>query len=346
MNVRGAKWWLLGTWIVTGAGIGCGSDRQSKDGAIAGSSDGGSDAGSADEQLGGSAGDVELPSMGGVAAGGRTGAGAGAPSVAPQLNLFLGAPCQSDAQCGVGLQCLQPDTVSLSIGGPPNGLCTVACSTNSTCEQISPSAGCYQPNDQGYCIEACNPGEPKAGISKCHGRTDFACAPFSMGSTFLCVPLCTADAQCGHGLHCDPKSGECVQQVATGEPPGSPCDPSAANDPCQGFCLQTSEGSGVCAELCVAEQPCLYEDGTPHGACFGQFASQATFGPGDIGFCDPNCMCSDDCLSPDDRCRAWGDTALEIRFGAKGLCYPDLAGRPELTCSGATGEAGAAGASQ
>jgi hypothetical protein len=186
---------------------------------------------------------------------------------------------------------------------------------------------------------------PLLGTMKCHQRTDFACAPFLESTAFLCIPACVSDEQCGHGLNCNPRDGECTAGKPSGSASGEPCDPTGRIDPCRGFCLGTSTSdmhAGICAEVCAGEQPCMVVDGKPHGGCYGQFASQSDFGIGDIGYCNANCNCTTDCPIPGDLCRAWSDPTLEQEFGAPGLCYPILTGSPELGCS-TGGEGGGGG---
>src|SRR5688572_11779915 len=86
--------------------------------------------------------------------GGSSGTGAGK----------LGQACVNDTECGTtGLTCLENDEISGS--GPPKGLCTTPCTSDTVCSELAPGAFCIEfPDGEGYCIESCTlgiNGEPK-----------------------------------------------------------------------------------------------------------------------------------------------------------------------------------------
>jgi len=298
-----------------------------------------------------SAGGGGLVGYAGGSGSGSAGDAARAGSDPGQSSTALGQACTRDSDCKTGLICLTADNPALSGGGPPKGLCTTPCTTSAVCEALLPGAAC----EVGYCLEACSLGSPDITTAKCHNRAELACRPFENGAKTLCAPACVQDSQCGTNLFCDPGSGTCVASEPSGDPPGTPCDPRKDPSSCRGFCLVTSStdaSAGVCAELCAGTLPCGYSHGHAGGGCFGQFASEPTFGVRDLGYCEANCACSNDCSIPGDSCRAWSEKEqpLAEMFGARGLCYPTVELSSELTaCSdgGAAGDSagGASGAS-
>ncbi len=167
-----------------------------------------------------------------------------------------GAMCSDETACGA-LQC---DT---DIAG---GYCWNECteSNSATCEQAQcggRGATCLSLGDGAdafsFCAASCNPtarsGNPgacRAG-TVCTGwwYTHDGAEPDDTG----CEYFCQSDAQCGAGLHCNPRTGECGEDPVptTGRMDGEPCDPSAATDPCRGICFQETDDShqGLCGSL-------------------------------------------------------------------------------------------------
>ena len=300
---------------------------------------------------GGSGGNAGGGIIGGKAgAVGRAGSDAGVSAGAT----MLGATCGTDADCGTGLTCLTVDGGKLGGSSPAGGLCSLACTSDADCDPLQTGAGCvnFGTTDapEAYCLQSCEQGEPADLNSKCNGRPDVACAALSDTSTF-CVPLCRADAECGTGMYCEPGSGLCGKTKPSGLPVGTACDPSATTDPCEGFCITTSDTgvtpvTGTCVQFCSGELPCMYSnDATPKpgGLCIGALSDN--FGSLDLGICRPNCACPSDCTFPGDMCRAWSSNAteqqLKTALGADGLCYPNVTDSVALDC----GEGGAGGVS-
>jgi hypothetical protein len=150
----------------------------------------------------------------------------------------------------------------------------------------------------------------------------------------------------------------CTKTKPTGDPVGAACTPAVkdsagmtvpGSDNCEGFCIRTTAdgvtpAKGVCAEFCAGFLPCGYQGDKPGGLCAGQFSDN--FGLLDLGYCLPNCGCTDDCPFPGDMCRAWAadQQSFVTALGAPGLCAPEVTGSVELTqCTGG-GEGGAGGA--
>jgi len=247
-------------------------------------------------------------------------------------------------------------------GGPANGMCTRACTPGgSECDKLKAGADCFNfgtdAAPQGYCLDACEQGTPVDVQSKCAGRSDFVCADLGQVTTMaFCVPHCQSDAQCGSGLYCDKSSllGLCSTAKPAGDPMGSPCNPSAAVNTCEGYCTRTSADgatpvTGACVELCSGGSPCMYPSGSspsPGGFCGGALSD--AFGVIDLGYCLANCSCTSDCKLDNDLCRKWpaADADLASELGAPGVCYPTVAQSVELSCAkgGAGGAGGGAGA--
>lgn len=345
--MNSSRAWLgLGVLTLCGVGLStasCGSDETV--GGAAGAGGG--------IISGGSAG-----SSGGV---GRSGTGGDDGGV---TTTFLGQACVNDAECGgAPLICLHPADPAWGTGGPPQGLCTVQCSQNSTCDALSPGAGCFKPGADGYCLEGCVIGTAGA-TNKCHNRGEFACTEFTAGQdpntgqpfiVDLCAPGCNGDLDCGGGTYCDPDSGMCVKTPKAGDPEGTPCDPNGVNT-CKGLCLQLADANGptnmaVCADRCTTGSPCLYDSSSkPHGACFGPFALSdplAQSDIGDFGWCVETCNCDANCNFPGDKCDAWQGTAQQVTaltqaFNGKGMCVPTPTSEI-TTCTGAGGTSGSGG---
>ena len=227
-------------------------------------------------------------SGGAVITGGSTGKGGTGGTTTTSA---LGEPCTGDADCGGdGLICLLSNGLP-SGDGPPNGLCTLACTADDQCLEFANDAFCVGFEEDAnmmpisYCILACTGGQ--AGAPKCRTRDDFACGILDvMPTTQSCVdtndcgvnqvcfatnegdpevcqdmltacrPTCRADADCASGQFCDFASGFCVAEEPPGLPIGSVCDPTlpAEQDECNGFCLATDDTNteGTCAAFCSA----------------------------------------------------------------------------------------------
>ena len=244
----------------------------------------------------------------------------------------------------------------LGSGGPSAGMCTLACTTPDECDALQAGAACLdfgtKEAPKQYCVAACQQGGDASILAtKCQGRPDFACVDLRDTKTStvpdpFCLPLCVSDEVCGTGLYCNKGSGLCQKaKPPAGDPVGTPCDPKAATDTCDGFCIRTSADNvtpvtGLCTEFCSGLFDCQYNGTTPGGLCGGPLSD--TFGILDLGYCLPSCGCTSECKFPGDVCRKWLDaeSTLAADLGSDGLCYPQLSGSVALDC----GEGGAAGA--
>lgn len=286
---------------------------------------------------------------------------------AGQPTANFGRPCERAEDCGVDLLCLTSASHTLSRGGPPGGLCTVACNQDpSICGMHAEDARCVNFGSTSYCLEVCDYGSTRPGAfdaAKCHGRTDFACTPswVSTGQACssveeceigercdgtclrdvpTCMPRCNSDTDCG-GEYCDPRSGECVAGLPSGRRLAERCNVSMEQDPCRGSCgmIERSEG-GRCDEACTlgAYPSCGVVPEPPNVGCAIPVNEKAGFG--DLGYCALLCDCSEDC--PDQM----ACVVAELDYLQRpGFCKsPEAGDRIRSSCGsgGAGGEAGAA----
>jgi hypothetical protein len=221
----------------------------------------------------------------------------------------LGRSCASNADCG-GLTCVKP-TDNLSSGfGPPNGICSLRCNSQTACV---PYGGLCVPFDTGgWCLEVCTPGSSVPASKKCHGRADEACT--MVGTTsYVCAPSCGSDADCAT-RKCDTATGFCADAISAAPPIGTPCDAKAAVDPCApGYCQPLSApDAGPAVGFCTAPcrlgglAGCGYTR-NPIGASTGVVAAcagvyQGMDGVGDQGFCWQLCDVKSDCLDQKAAC--------------------------------------------
>lgn len=254
---------------------------------------------------------------GGNGAGGIDNPGTGQPKA------NFGRACQAPSDCGVDLLCLTSSSTALSRGGPPGGLCTIACRQDpEVCSRFADDARCVDFGDTSYCLEACDYGstiEDAFDAQKCHGRTEFACKPrwVDTGESCdsvddcsdgercddtcyrdmpTCMPQCNGDSDCDTGRFCDPRSGECVSHVPGGRRLTERCNVETQPDPCRGSCglIERDEG-GRCDETCTlgAYPNCGLVPDPPNLGCAIPVNDRARFG--DMGFCAPLCDCTVDC---------------------------------------------------
>lgn len=340
-----------------------------------GSGQGGS-GGSGGSFLGGSSGSGGSAGKGG-GSGGTSGTGSGNPTA-------LGAPCEENADCGdERLICLTSD--SIEGGGPPNGLCTLPCTSDGQCLELTDDAFCIGfTEDAAYCLESCTTGS--AGLPKCQSRTDFACgvAYVEPGSDTCttsadcsgdelcgndgtcgppimgCLPTCGGDFDCDGGV-CDFASGFCIEEKPDDLLPiGSLCTVPDAGDPnpCDGFCipLPDSDTQGECMAFCVGNPDfigCGFDggDGPAEAGClYGtRFTPEGDSLLGDLMICGKLCDCNDQCPLPDDYCvDETRDKLVMDTWGRNGYCRPlDVAGgeTEEDTYSECPGSGGSGGGS-
>lgn len=264
--------------------------------------------------------------------GGTSGSG-GTDAGAPTSK--LGARCSSDSDCGQGLHCALPTGNDFDFAGPSRGYCTIACSSASDCSALFPGSLCINYGfGKLYCLRSCDP----SGTSQCLDRYDEVCVPeyVSDGGVagHVCAPACVTDNDCS-GRTCELYAGLCGDTPNTGDPVGTPCDPTASTNPCAGFCVgfsQTDPTFGICTTLCnghtsfgiigaCGSDP---QQGSPQAAAC---TNEVVYGDGTIaGLCGQLCNCDSDCLAPDMICESWADygapnpAQFASQFGEQGLC--------------------------
>jgi hypothetical protein len=236
--------------------------------------------------------------------------------------VVLGLPCADDTQCGGDGKCLTVGGNSVILGGgPANGYCSKACSSDADCP--GPDGVCLSgANGEGECFLGCVYGEPPfmslvdpLDPLKCHGREDLRCEELSFGSA-VCLPTCGSDAECA-GRFCDLQLAVCVDAPSTGKALGDKCDPMAMVDECAGVCIALVGDKTMCSSRCVmgGVVPNSFEcGGTDQGVCI---YSPAGTGLGDVAFCAQSCTQQDQCQVPDFFC-------FNVDLPDNGLCiYSD-----------------------
>jgi hypothetical protein len=153
-----------------------------------------------------------------------------------------------------------------------------------------------------------------------------------------CLPACSGDFDCSSGQYCDFLAGMCTPGKSTGLAIGASCDPSATNDPCNGFCSAIDDAGkiGECEGFC-ALSPNLTGCGwdgksTANAAClFGTPLSPANdLGLNDLGICGALCDCNDDCKVQTEVCiDDSGKNAVQQIWGRAGYCRPLLSGETQ-----------------
>jgi hypothetical protein len=377
--MKAAKTWCLASLVLVASlsSASCGKDEGTDGGGGNGTIVGGS---------GGSGGGSII---------GRSGSGGGTQGGTTAMSATkLGRACVSDKDCtdpaAPGLTCLTSKDTVLDEGAPPKGLCTAPCTfprgpeDEDTCAALGPDAMCFpftSNSDEGYCIEACQFGEPDIGDAKCHNRPEFACNPALLGPTDAtcdtsedcpagdlcldgqcnivlpgCLPSCRGDLDCDTGMYCDQSflNGTCVTAKPVGKGLGEPCTVPGANEPdepdeCLGFCQADGDtgNAGHCAVTCGLARECSWNATTKKfdGVCFYAPALTSQTGDvGDFGFCTPSCNCTDECNDPALACSLLTQGSLNTEFRGAGLCFsPDPMTKEYNQCTGAGG-AGAGGA--
>lgn len=272
----------------------------------------------------------------------------------PGATSRIGGKCLRDADCGgQGLVCMTADSSDLGGGGPPGGLCVADCAGEpEACQRLDPNSVCVRFTSSmtgpAYCLEGCTVGATASASAKCHDRQDMACDD-SGGSTpgdGFCRPTCRNDDDCPD-RKCDLSSGFCVDasEITGTLPIGSPCDPDADPDPCNGLCLPLEEGEnppGMCGALCsLGNVGCGIDVNAtelPNVACLFAATTADDADLGDLGLCGRLCNCDDDCPAYQRVCRPWPNPADEEASGFKGYCggAVDVNGDPteHIACTG------------
>lgn len=287
---------------------------------------------------------------GGMPTGGSAGRGGGGSGGA--VTTGLGAPCRGNADCSAELTCVTSGGLADG-SGPPNGLCTLPCTSDDLCLEYASAAYCVGfTATESYCIEACLGGAANA--PKCHLRADFACSILATSPTTrscittsdcpaaevcvdglcedmltACRPTCGGDFDCASGQFCDFATGFCVPAAPGGLPLGAICDPTlpAESDLCNGFCVATDDANteGTCSAFCSANASlvgCGWNgtETAEAGCLFATVVSRDSSGgislaESDLMLCGKLCDCNEDCPAEAELCfdENSGDPTASIR---------------------------------
>ncbi|MCK6587821.1 MAG: hypothetical protein L6Q76_09575 [Polyangiaceae bacterium] len=236
--------------------------------------------------------------MGGMGMGGMGmgGMGGGGNLPAPGDN---GAPCLSDQDCTGGYCINEPDN------GYPSGYCTEICTLaggncvyGGACLDVGIGMGF------GACFDTCS-------VQAMDCRDAYGCFTVA-ANTSVCIPNCTANAQCTVTGSCDVVSGYCDTPPGM-TPTGGPCsaDFECASNMGDPYCIPEGQGfpQGYCSEICD-----LFMDD-----CAGDAVCVDANG---TGLCLDGCVMDTDCPTPGYICAPY-DGAM--------VCLPTP--NPETECS-------------
>ncbi|HTM46506.1 MAG TPA: hypothetical protein VL137_16215 [Polyangiaceae bacterium] len=304
----------------------------------------GPDAGSggANHGAGGSAGNHNVAgAVNAGATGNGTDGGVDGSTPIPTVMGPVGAKCNRDNDCAAGLTCLTANSSDWLGGGIANGYCTASCVANpSICAEF-PGTACVGNSTIAFCFETCSRGVSTLGGSKCQDREDVACYQPDPNAGAICQPACGTDAQCPQGRHCDLFGGVCVDTAPAGDPIGAACDPAAATNTCQGFCLGLGPNGGapgMCSGFCTLglDYPGCGVDPAqaPAAGAALCWPGDATDAINDTGLCLQRCNVASDCANPNFVCSPFADAQTQQALGAVGFCLP-----PEAD-AGTLGDAG------
>jgi hypothetical protein len=241
------------------------------------------------------------------------------PADRPELGIC--APrCQSDAACD-GLRCdprsgfctIFPGSESLPIGA--------TCTAGAQCE----GGVCFAPSNQAerFCSAFCTLGAPGCGFDGSDTKPGAGCVlpqiqGESSGDQGLCVELCDSAGDCleegsvcAEGPH-DGRSGVCVKQAGSGDPPPPPPAPSDAQN--------LGKRCEVDAD-CAGNLLCLTAASDPFGAGGGPAG----------GYCSMPCQGNTDCPVTGLCARTPADDGLCLRtcvIDGPGEC----GGRADVAC--------------
>lgn len=271
----------------------------------------------------------------------------GEPPIDETLRPTVSRPCESNEDCGDGLNCFTADSDDFFGGGPAGGYCSVACQADDDCAAVDPDAQCIPSLDgeSGLCVRTCLSKSPESLVeNKCLGRSDVVCRSVAelgieefsaVRQEGWCFPQCGSDEDCP-GRVCNLASGLCVDDRPTGGEIGAACE---ADSDCQGnVCvgvgdqLFTDGGVflGFTDAFCSA--PCVF--GQPVGCGFGPTAESRDSvcgiprirgfftdeGIGDVGLCLDVCDVDEDCVQAQEN--GWFCSAEPATIAAlgRGVC--------------------------
>lgn len=264
------------------------------------------------------------------------------PHVGPFSGL-LGAACSTEADCLLGLDCVNRDSKIVRGEGPSAGMCLTRCLVDHNfCSSVDATAKCIVFDDAGtpatsddlaYCLPGCKLGTQPSAADKCRGRVDLACNedPVGAGAGY-CRPACRSDVDCAPRV-CDLKTGLCGDAAPSGDPIGAACDPN--NSQCAGGCVPQGTSYAECGGVCSYDTEGCGQKGDPPLDYWCSIAAAKGSGPGDLGYCAKLCDCDTDCQRADAVCEPQSD--LMTKAGRHGVCgsktLPSGAARANLPCT-------------
>jgi MYXO-CTERM domain-containing protein len=165
----------------------------------------------------------------------------------------VGRDCVANPDCGNSFgYCQQPEPASGGKSFWVEGYCTQACDPGQPA--CPPNSICSQLGIGDRCLQSC-----RVGLADC--RVDYACAQVdTIGTTGVCVPRCYSDSDCANSTQftCRTCDGLCVPRQNVAGAIGDPCltdsncgagqscrttDPQSTQKQCVQQC---SRGCGVC----------------------------------------------------------------------------------------------------
>lgn len=186
-----------------------------------------------------------------------------------------GAACtMPDPMGGMDPACGDGDLVCVATQSTP--ICTNVCENNASQAMERAACGgngstCLTVGDgataQSLCAASCRPAGTTAATGAC--RAGFVCTGWwfthAMGTpdSTGCYGFCDADSQCGTGMRCNARTGDCgaTGVDTTRLPDGAPCNPRTTvmvpgeaqprNIQCRGICFRTDNDAthGICGSL-------------------------------------------------------------------------------------------------
>ncbi len=283
-------------------------------------------------------------------AGGDARADAATPTDGPASR--AGASCtmpgEADPACGDGdLQCVPTQTTPI---------CTADCENNSSQAMERAACGgngstCLTQGDPpgmtaSLCAAACRPAGTTPATMAC--RAGNVCTGWwfthagGRPDTTGCFPFCDADSQCGMGMHCNTRTGDCGPMGVdmTRLPDGAPCNPRMTvmvpgetqprNIQCRGICFRVTDDQtqGICGSLMNIRASTMCPDDPDN------VQPRAPMGTDNLALCIwRGCTTNSDCRSPH-ICRFPEQDGMPVT-DADPLCdYPTMAQRTGIAGDG------------
>jgi len=230
-----------------------------------------------------------------------------------------GEPCLQGSDCHTGGATTCRGVGAAGGDSSRNGYCTRSCDPSIGCGNGEICAAVGQEN---LCLSLCPAAPGWCGDGS-------RCKELPNGGGSVCYPQCGSDKDCAAG-RCDLNSGLCSSSVAPhgSYPVGSPCSPTAAENPCAGVCANL-QGSGMCTSPCNQG---FYE------ICPVCLNVGGAFQTGAPGNCFQPCNCNRDCFQADAICDPFTgreDVGRTLFSFTRGVCvarsaFPNSPGLP--TC--------------